>query len=251
MVALDVGDYHGCAAIEGGGVKCWGANYSGEVGDGTTVQRRIPVDVEDLLEEQRSVGAGGGHSCVTSVAGDASCWGDNNHGRLGNGTSTASTTPVQVGGPARDYASITAGSQHTCATASGDVWCWGANWSGQLGDGDTVDRSLPGDVPVLTDVVMISAGASHTCAVSVTGGVSCWGRNNEGQLANGGRGSRLVPTSVIGVDLPAVDVAAGEFHTCVVTTEGTVLCAGRNQDGQLGDGTRLNDRLTPVPVAMP
>jgi alpha-tubulin suppressor-like RCC1 family protein len=251
-IALDVGSMHACAVLEGGGVRCWGYNSNGQLGDGTTATRSVPVDVVGLMEEQRVVTAGDSHSCVTSVTGVASCWGNNSHGRLGNGTDTASTTPVQVSGPSRDYRSITAASQHTCArSASDEVWCWGANWSGQLGDGTTVDRSLPGDAPILDDTSVVTAGRSHTCAVAVTGGVSCWGRNHGGQLANGSRDSRSVPTPVNGLDLPGLDVAAGDAHTCIVTTEGTVMCAGRNLCGQLGDGTRLNHRLTLVPVASP
>jgi alpha-tubulin suppressor-like RCC1 family protein len=127
----------------------------------------------------------------------------------------------------------------------------GSQLVGPLGDGTTVNRSFPGDAPILGDTSVVTAGRSHTCAVSITGGVSCWGRNHEGQLANGSRDSRSVPTPVTGLDLPGLDVAAGDAHTCIVTTEGTVMCAGRNQLGQLGDGARLNHRLTLVPVASP
>jgi len=159
-------------------------------------------------------------------------------------TFTATSTPI----PAVAQ-SISAGGFHTCAlTSGGGVRCWGLNDSGQLGDGTNVNNPAPVDVAGLSSVIAVSAGGSHTCALTATGGVKCWGKNDLGQLGDGTNINRNVPVDVTGLSSGVAAISAGGFHTCAVMTTGGVMCWGRNNRGQLGDGTGT-DRNTPVAVS--
>jgi alpha-tubulin suppressor-like RCC1 family protein len=128
---------HTCAVVRGGGVKCWGGNWSGQLGNGTTIDHsNIPVDVVGLSGGASTVSAGNGHSCVLTMAGGVKCWGSNDYGQLGDGTRTNRNSPVDVVRLPGRISSVSAGYSHTCAlTVGGGVKCWGKNYWGQLGDG--------------------------------------------------------------------------------------------------------------------
>ena len=287
--AIAAGVRHSCALTSTGGVKCWGANISGALGDGTTNRRpRRVVDVSGLSSGVTAIAAGSDHSCALTSTGGVKCWGNNRFGQLGDGTTSdrfapvdvsglsggvtaiatggflscalMSTggvkcwggnyglTPVEVSGLSVGVTAIAAGA-HSCAlTSNGGVRCWGRNNYGQLGDGTTSDRSTPVEVSGLSGgVTAIAAGAGDSCALTSTGGVRCWGLNDFGQLGDGTRVNRWTPVNVLGLTGRVTAIAAGAFHSCALTHAGGVKCWGANAAGQLGDGTTVN-RRRPVGV---
>ena len=245
------GEGHTCALTSTGGVWCWGANDSGQLGDGSNTLRNTPVAVAGLDPGVNVLAAGSFHTCAAAGSGTAWCWGRNDFGQLGDGSGVAANTPVVVALPTSASA-LAAGYSHTCALDDqGAVYCWGRNNFGQLGDGTKVDSSVP--VTVIDfggPVVALAAGAEHTCALLTGGGVKCWGRNNFGQLGDDTKVDRSTPVTVTGLGGPVVALAAGAEHTCALLDDGTVACWGRNDSGQLGNGTS-GDSWTPVVVKNP
>jgi len=175
--------------------------------------------------------AGQHHTCAILDDGTVSCWGRNNFGQLGDGTTTTRLTPVPVSSLGTAV-SIAAGHFHTCAILStGAVRCWGLNDSGQLGDSTTTSSSVPVAVIGLSNIVSLAAGGLHTCAARVDGTVWCWGA----AIANGSTTASSVPVKVN--ISGAVSVAAGGEHSCALLANGTVKCWGQNPFGQLGDNS--------------
>jgi len=254
VAAISAGAYYTCALTGGGAVKCWGSNQFGQLGDGTHgADRLTPVDVVGLASGVVAIATGHTHSCALTQGGAVKCWGFNSNGQLGDGTrGTVRLTPVDVVGLTSGVVAISAGTSHTCAlTRGGAAKCWGSNEYGQVGDSTYgTDRLTPVDVAGLASgVVTISAGSRHTCALTQGGAAKCWGNNNTGQLGDGTRGTdRLTPVDVVGLPGGVVAIATGETHTCAVTHGGAAKCWGRNDDGQVGDGTYGTDRLTPIDV---
>jgi len=249
VVAVAAGYYHTCAVTSAGALLCWGSNTSGQLGDGTTTNRSAPVAVTGLASGVTAVSAGFLHTCALTAGGGVRCWGANNAGQLGDGTTTNRLAPVAVTGLASGVAAVSVNGSHSCAlTSGGAVLCWGSNTSGQLGDGSTTNRALAVAVTGLSaGVTSVSAGGSHTCALTASGSAMCWGSNTNGRLGDGTTTSRSVPTMASGMSSGVGVVAAGGAHTCTLTTGGAMSCWGSNMYGQLGDGT-TTDRWTAVAV---
>lgn len=242
------GSGHTCAVV-GGGVHCWGHNDEGQLGNGQAgcdpqdlfgCQSATPVAVPGL-SGVTDIKAGSNHTCAVA-GGRVSCWGANWSGQLGNGrppaTEQYAIRPVAVTG-LTDARKVALGTDHSCAlTGSGGVMCWGGNDSGQLGDGTKTDRSTP--VTVATrGAAQLAAAWVHTCLVSTKGGVACWGRNQWGQLGDGTKTNRTRPVAVsgLGVGSDVLEVTGGYQFTCALLADNDVRCWGRNDFGQLGDGT--------------
>ena len=144
VASVTAGFYHSCAVLTSTAAKCWGYNGNGQLGDGTTTNRHSPVAVSGLSSGVASITAGGYHTCAVLTSTAAVCWGQNNNGRLGDGTTTRRLTPVTVSGLSSGVASVAAGYWHTCAVlTSTAAVCWGYNNNGQLGDGTTSQRLTP------------------------------------------------------------------------------------------------------------
>jgi alpha-tubulin suppressor-like RCC1 family protein len=247
--ALTLGGGHTCALTSTGGVQCWGDNSGGQLGDGTTTRRLTPVPVSGLASGVTAIAAGEIHTCALTTEGAVKCWGDNNHGQLGDSTGTAHVTPFTVSGLSSGVTAIAAGYSYTCAiTTGGAVECWGDNSGGQLGDGTKTDRLTPVTVSGLSSgVTAIDASFSHTCALTTGGAAKCWGSNADGQLGDGTTTERLTPVTVSDLSSGVTAIEAGCSHTCALTTGGAAKCWGSNADGHLGDGSGTY-QLTPVSV---
>lgn len=209
---LDVGDNHACMVVPAGSF----------VNEGNV---------------STATGAASSRSTETRVA----CWGKNNVGQLGGGTTTEQHRPRFVttaltGAPV----SVATGAEHSCAlTATGSVFCWGSGASGKIGQ--TTDSSAPVQVSGVSNAVAITAGSNHTCALLANGRVSCWGENSQYQLGVMNTTDSASPVTVTcrycGLTTPpplesVVAISAGGEHTCAVTAFGQVRCWGRNNLGQ-------------------
>lgn len=244
-IAVGMG-FHTCGVVSDGTARCWGENSSGQVGDGTTVNRTTPRVVSGLTGVS-TIAAGGFHSCARQTNGSVACWGDNAEGQFGTGNTTSSNTPVNVPGVS-DATAIATGTYHTCALrAGGTVWCWGDNAFGQVGNGSfSGDVLTPTQVAGISGATAVSAGGWHTCAVA-GGSVYCWGLNDFGQIGTGSLNDREPSPLVVSLT-NVVSVSAGDSHTCVTRSAGDARCWGLNDYGQLGNGT-TTDSGVPVQVA--
>lgn len=248
--AISAGYGDTCAITAAGSLKCWGLNDSGELGDGSTVNRPTPVDVSGLDSGVAAISAGYNQTCAVTEAGAALCWGDNHHLQIGNGYPGYRATPVNVFGLGSNIQGISSGYFHGCAlTATGAAKCWGSNQSGVLGDGSETDRPIPVDVSNLSGGVrQVVAGGLHSCAITLAGAIRCWGRNSNGELGDGSTTHRTTPSvEVAGLGSNVQAIALGKVHTCALAESGAVLCWGDNSYGQLGDGSRIEHHL-PVNV---
>jgi alpha-tubulin suppressor-like RCC1 family protein len=294
VTQIAVGGSHSCALLEDRTVRCWGSNGVAQLGNGTSfpTQQLNPVQVlasgstqgTNVLGGVTQIAAGGNHACALLEDRTVRCWGGNDIGHLGDGTTTPDrANPVQVLasgstqgedvlGGVTQIAAGGAGSGgatgHTCALlVDGTVRCWGGNDIGQLGDGTTTpDRANPVQVlasgstqgeDVLGGVTRIAPGVSHTCALLEDKTVRCWGRNAERQLGNGTSfpTQQLNPVQVLvsgstqGTDVlgGVTQVAAGGSLACALLEDKSVRCWGDNARGALGDGT-TDTRNNPVQV---
>ena len=260
VVAITAGQNFTCALTRAGGVLCWGSNtHTGALGNGTTTDSHVPVQVLDLtgkatLSGVIAISAGNFHACALTSTGAVLCWGS-------DGVDTTNI-PVDGFGLSNDVAAISAGNLFTCAvTASGNAQCWGAGFDGQLGNGNNYNTDTgvavlnPAGSAPLSGVTAIAAGYDDACAVTSSGTVLCWGGDGAGELGNGTPSSTPsnIPTRVL--DLTGKSaltgiaaVSEGQQHTCALTNAGAELCWGDNAYGALGDpGVFI--AITPVPVS--
>ena len=238
------GNTHTCAITAASGVKCWGYNQQGMLGNGTYDTSQTPVDVIGLAGAVKSIGMGYTHSCaVINATGAVQCWGLNANGELGNTMGGTYNTPVNVTG-LTGVKKVIGGGAHTCALLnSGALKCWGYGYYGQLGNGTSgnpADTYIPQDVTGLDHgVVDVAAGYLSTCALLDTGQVKCWGLLSA-LFAN-------TPQNVAGLESGVTSLVMGSDHLCTLHAGGQVKCLGGNDSGQLGDGTN-SARMNPVTV---
>ncbi|MCF8258891.1 MAG: T9SS type A sorting domain-containing protein [Flavobacteriales bacterium] len=230
-------------------VYAWGRNSAGQLGDGTTTDSDIPVQVNALTGVTAiSAGQGGslGHSLALRKDSTVWAWGFNYYGELGDGTDVDSDVPVQVSALSRIIAIATAQYSSIALKDDGSVWTWGDNTYGELGDGTNDPSNVPIQISSLTDIISIASGKNHCLALKDDGTVWAWGRNNSGQLGNASNSASNVPVQV-GTLTNVTVIAGGDNHTMVLQDGGTAWACGGNFKGQLGNGT-YSDSNVPVAV---
>lgn len=193
ITAISSGWFHNCGVTSAGGVKCWGLNGHGQLGDGSTVNRSTPVDVVGLGSGIRTVVAGLTHTCAITVSGAVKCWGtdfyDGTGTILGDGSERGRTVPGDIPALSSGVAELALGGFHSCARlTSGEMKCWGTNYLGPIGDNSEITRPKPVTVAGLTSGVQaIGVGHSngHSCAVVSGGAAKCWGDNAFAMIGDG------------------------------------------------------------------
>ena len=232
---LSAGLSHTAYVDEHGTLWTWGSNQEGQLGaetQETGVDRegnQVAVSGTSLavLEDVRSVAAGGDFTVALKTDGTLWAWGGNDYGQLGNGTVVSAAQPVQV---LDQVTAVSAGDYHVAAIrADGTLWTWGDNLYGQLGDGTLNSVSAPQQV--LDNVTAVSAGANATAAVRSDGTLWTWGDNLYGQLGDGTRDSVPAPHQVLADVRFAV---MGDYHAAAILSDGTLWTWGRNDAMQLG-----------------
>lgn len=228
FASVTAGELHSCGVTPEGRAYCWGDNFNGALGRGTTTVagsvHATPAPVAGAITF-RSVSAGSGFACGLATSGEAYCWGGNHAGALGNGTNTASAVPVKVAG-GLTFTSVETGFAHSCGIATdGATYCWGRNTAGELGTGTTPqDSNVPVRVAGGIRFSAVNAGTFFTCGLDAAGRAFCWGEGGRGELGTGGRASSSTPVAVADGHVYA-SIAAGS-KVCGVLPDGRVLCWG-------------------------
>ena len=273
-LSLVAGEFHTCALLEAGKVRCWGRSNVGQLGlasTNTIGDNEQPWSVSNVPigGTVLSLAAGRNHTCALLTGGKVRCWGGGASGELGYGNinnigdneTPASAGDVMVGGAVKQLA---AGESFTCALLDdGKIRCWGLGTSGTLGQGNVLnigDDELPSSVvpvPLGQNAKYIAAGRRHVCVIASDDNVHCWGLGSNGQLGYGNTasvGDNETPSVVGFVSLlgaTPVSMALNFASTCVMLDSGKVRCWGNNTYGQLGQGDIVQIGDTEAPNTIP
>ncbi len=246
---VDTGGYHACGMMANGSVLCWGRNTYGQVGDGTDGNNKNSPTFVSGTYKYVDISSGNLHSCGITEEGHGMCWGNNEYGQLGDGTTTNRNTPTAVSG-SHLFIKIVAGIHHTCGIVSdGSAYCWGDNSHGQIGNGSVGgSATAPDEVGGGYKYSDIAVGYVHSCGLLTNGSVVCWGDNTYAQLGNGSVGGESSTPKFVDTDYTFVAISGGMSHTCGVMTNGSVVCWGYNylDKGELGNGSAAATASSPV-----
>ncbi len=235
-----------CAAFGDGTKWCWGGNNQRQLGAGPPagilreMTRAPELDTADEIA--------GGYDFICQRRGsEVRCAGANTEGQLGDGTNDPSPVTVRVD---IEASAIGSGGFATCAIAGDEVRCWGANFNGQLGSGPGASSNAPVAVAIPEGATDLFAGLNHVCA-RVAEQLWCWGENDNGQLGDGSDTERVGPVLVSAVEAEEIThLTLGWEHTCGLLINGSVVCWGKGERGELGNGSTL-DSTSAVRVVAP
>ncbi len=214
----------------------------------------------DSIYTNTTIAAGTYNGCAILENQSMVCWGDNEYGQLGDGTTTGSAVPIYVNVAANETpVEVTVGQVTACALMeSGNIYCWGSGYYGKMGNGEPWNDDYVNTemrqvlLPEGQGGQTVSISGGHICTILNNGDVYCWGRGNQGQLGYGGTSNRNIPAKV---NLPgqrsAIAISTGTFMTCAITNDGMGYCWGENDEGQLGNGTTNSRQMTPAEVLFP
>lgn len=247
--AVRVGSQFACTLKNISGYKlfCWGSNMFGQLGRDSAltapVSTPVPLGNETIWT---SFSSGTNHACGVRDSGRLYCWGSDQFGQLGDGsTLTNRTAPVQIGSN-NQWTSVAAGDRHSCGILNGELYCWGSNDHGQLGTGDNQSQFDPVQIGGWTDWTSVSAGHIHTCAIRASR-LYCWGGDDNNQLGNGPSTGAISEPTQIGLATTWESVAAGRSHSCGIKSS-QLYCWGNDTYGQLGNNYPTVDEDSPAPV---
>jgi len=243
----------------------FGLNHSGQLGDGTAVDRVIPTASVDASNLWTNLSAGDFHTLALRSDGSVWGWGLNQNGQIGDKTVVDKMAPTQIGTD-KKWNVVSAGKAHSVGVKSdGTLWVWGRNFDGQLGDVTGVDKTAPIQVlmapaaagsataatAVAADKIWMGAGAgsNFTVGVKTDGTVYAWGSNERGQLGNGTSAAPAIATNVptLVAGLKALAISVGNLHVLAIRPDGALFSWGANELGQLGNGKSTDGKL-PVQV---
>jgi alpha-tubulin suppressor-like RCC1 family protein len=261
VAEIAAGGKHTCARLANDTVMCWGSNAgSGQIGYGIVSTQVTTPTVMTLVGVPVGLALGAQHTCIRMSDLTVQCTGDGTSGELGLGDTTDRLAPVVLAGLA-NVSQVAAGAFFTCGLlADANVQCWGANNQYQLGLGDNLLRSLPAPVAALSNVKLIALGSDgavstaggHTCALLLTGAVQCWGNNTSGQVGNGNQNTPVLPPTIVNGLADVAEIDLGSSFSCARLGSGALRCWGRNDQGQVGNGTKgATPVLTPTAVVWP
>lgn len=249
---LIVGFNNTCVLQSSKRLKCWGQNFGNNIfGNEVGEYTFTPVEIQNL-SNVKSASIGAVHACALLTSGKAMCWGDNSRGQLGTDSVEQTSSPVEVGG-LLDLNSIVAGGLHTCAVDKlGYVFCWGWNEYNQVSEYGNSVVKLSSMVTGVNRTSVVKSAIYFNCALyaesnAQTPGISkvrCWGKDYLYKRLNTNIGNWEPPREPTGL----ISLAVGATHACGVLEDYKLLCWGRNDLGQLGNGLKLAGMYEPVSV---
>jgi alpha-tubulin suppressor-like RCC1 family protein len=230
------------------GLWSWGTNSNGQLGDNTIIRKTSPIQTVAGGTNWKQIGGFAGlFNAAIKTDGTLWTWGQNSIGQLGDNTIIRKSSPIQTVAGGTNWKLVTCGRYHTAAIKTdGTLWTWGDNSSGQLGDKDIIRKSSP--IQTFsggTNWKLVAAGGIHTAAIKTDGTLWTWGYNNFGGLGDGTIINRSSPVQTVSGGTNWKLVAAGQYHTAAIKTDGTLWTWGYNALGGLGDNTVIR-KSSPV-----
>ncbi|MBA2611991.1 MAG: T9SS type A sorting domain-containing protein [Bacteroidetes bacterium] len=244
---VSVGVYH-CVGIKADSTLwVWGGNYSGQLGDGTNIDKNTPIQI-GTSHDWKSIATGHYHTVAIKTDGTIWAWGNNTYGQIGDFSSSNNRYNPEKLGTDTDWKTCGAGLNHSMAIKNnGTLWMWGANNAGQLGNGATTATYNPTQLGTATNWQTVSGETDQSFAIKTDSTLWAWGYNAYGDLGDGTNSNKLTPTQIT-TNTNWKYINGGRDHTLALKTNGDLWSWGRNIFGQLGDGT-TTDKITPTFVS--